>query len=213
MGLAIIGAMALGQWDEAATVAFLYGLSESLEALSLEHARRSIRALLELAPATCRADRRGRIGKAGAGESASAGRSCPGARRRHDSGRRRGGSRPLERRPEDDHGRVGPGSSRGGRPGLRRHGQWRRDAGGHGIGPGGRRVDLAGGGPGPGIQAGRAPIERRISRFAAVYTPIVIGLSLLVMLVPPLLTLAGAGWSSRAWRSGASGSAAGWWCW
>ena len=52
MGLAILGAMALGQWDEAATVAFLYGLSESLEALSLDYARRSIRALLELAPPT-----------------------------------------------------------------------------------------------------------------------------------------------------------------
>ena len=52
MGLAILGAMALGQWDEAATVAFLYGLSESLEAMSLDYARRSIRALLELAPPT-----------------------------------------------------------------------------------------------------------------------------------------------------------------
>ena len=52
MGLAILGAMALGQWDEAATVAFLYGLSEALEALSLDYARRSIRALLELAPPT-----------------------------------------------------------------------------------------------------------------------------------------------------------------
>ena len=52
MGLAILGAMALGQWDEAATVAFLYGLSEALETMSLDYARRSIRALLELAPPT-----------------------------------------------------------------------------------------------------------------------------------------------------------------
>ncbi len=50
MGLAVIGAVALGQWDEAATVAFLYGLSEALEAFSLDRARRSIRALLDLAP-------------------------------------------------------------------------------------------------------------------------------------------------------------------
>ncbi len=42
-------------------------------------------------------------------------------------------------------------------------------------------------------QAGRAPIERRISRFAAVYTPIVISLSLLVMLVAPLWALATGG--------------------
>src|SRR5262249_6385897 len=38
-------------------------------------------------------------------------------------------------------------------------------------------------------QARRAPIERRITRFAAVYTPLVVGLSFLVMVVPPLVLL------------------------
>src|SRR5271157_2802641 len=52
MGLAILGAIGLGQWDEAATVAFLFGLAESLESLSLERARRAIRNLLEIAPQT-----------------------------------------------------------------------------------------------------------------------------------------------------------------
>ena len=46
------GPLALGQWDEAATVAFLFGLSEALEALSLDRARRAVRALLEVAPET-----------------------------------------------------------------------------------------------------------------------------------------------------------------
>ena len=46
------GRSALGQWDEAATVAFLFGLSETLESLSLERARRAIRRLLEIAPQT-----------------------------------------------------------------------------------------------------------------------------------------------------------------
>ncbi len=50
MGLAILGAIGLGQWDEAATVAFLFGLAESLESLSLDRARRAIRELLEIAP-------------------------------------------------------------------------------------------------------------------------------------------------------------------
>src|SRR5262249_24660662 len=49
-------------------------------------------------------------------------------------------------------------------------------------------------------QAGRAPIERRISRFAAVYTPMVVGLSLLVMLGPPLIALIGGG--AQAWDWG-----------
>ncbi|MCA1686936.1 MAG: heavy metal translocating P-type ATPase, partial [Planctomycetia bacterium] len=44
MGLAVLGAMGLGQWDEAATVTFLFGLSEALEGLSLERARRAVRA-------------------------------------------------------------------------------------------------------------------------------------------------------------------------
>ena len=43
MGLAILGAIGLGQWDEAATVAFLFGLAESLESLSLDRARGAIR--------------------------------------------------------------------------------------------------------------------------------------------------------------------------
>ena len=50
MGLAVVSAMVLGQWDEAATVAFLFGLSEALEGLSLDRARRAVRELLELTP-------------------------------------------------------------------------------------------------------------------------------------------------------------------
>ncbi len=50
MAAAVFGALALGQWDEAATVAFLFGLSEALEALSLERAKRAVRSLLEIAP-------------------------------------------------------------------------------------------------------------------------------------------------------------------
>src|SRR5262249_57418971 len=34
------------------------------------------------------------------------------------------------------------------------------------------------------------------ARFAAVYTPMVVGLSLLVMLVPPLMALASGGWQA-----------------
>ena len=42
-------------------------------------------------------------------------------------------------------------------------------------------------------QSGRAAVERRIGRFASVYTPVVVVLSLLVMIVPPLVIRASAG--------------------
>ena len=189
MGLAILGAVALGQWDEAATVAFLYGLSESLEALSLDRARRSIRALLDLAPPTAE-----RIGPDGTIKVVPAGEVSHGDRllvRAGDtipvdgdviSGRSSvdqktitGESVPVVREPGDP---VFAGTVNG-------EGTLEVLA----SGPVGdalisRVVDQV-----RANQAGRAPIERRISRFASVYTPIVVGLSLLVMVVPPLLAL------------------------
>ena len=50
MSLAVIGAIALGQWPEAAMVVWLFGLAEMIEALSLARARRAIQALGALAP-------------------------------------------------------------------------------------------------------------------------------------------------------------------
>ena len=52
MAVAAIGAMALGDWFEAATVAFLFALALLLEHWSVERARRSIRALLDITPPT-----------------------------------------------------------------------------------------------------------------------------------------------------------------
>ena len=50
MSLAVIGAIVLGQWPEAAMVVWLFGLSEMMESLSLARARDAIRALTQLAP-------------------------------------------------------------------------------------------------------------------------------------------------------------------
>jgi len=50
MAIAILGALALGDWLEAATVAFLFALSLALESWSVGRARRAIEALLDLAP-------------------------------------------------------------------------------------------------------------------------------------------------------------------
>jgi Cd2+/Zn2+-exporting ATPase len=51
MAAAAVGAAALGLWDEAAALVFLYGLAEGIERLTYERARRSIERLLDLVPA------------------------------------------------------------------------------------------------------------------------------------------------------------------
>ena len=52
MSVAAIGALAIGQWPEAAVVIWLFGVAELIEALSLERARNAIRSLVHLAPET-----------------------------------------------------------------------------------------------------------------------------------------------------------------
>ncbi len=50
MLLAVAGAIAIGEWGEAATVAFLFALAQWLESRTLERARTAVRGLMELAP-------------------------------------------------------------------------------------------------------------------------------------------------------------------
>jgi Zn2+/Cd2+-exporting ATPase len=52
MTIAILGAVCIGQWPEAAMVTFLFGVAEMIEGYSLERARNAIRALMELTPET-----------------------------------------------------------------------------------------------------------------------------------------------------------------
>ncbi|OPX88020.1 MAG: putative cadmium-transporting ATPase [Pelotomaculum sp. PtaB.Bin104] len=57
MAAAIIGAMAIGEWEEGAVVAFLYAVSEMLEAWTMDRARQSIRGLMDIAPKVARISR------------------------------------------------------------------------------------------------------------------------------------------------------------
>jgi Cd2+/Zn2+-exporting ATPase len=52
MTVAVIGAAIIGEWAEAAAVTFLFGLSEYLEAFSVQRARRAIESLMQLTPET-----------------------------------------------------------------------------------------------------------------------------------------------------------------
>ncbi len=54
MTVAVLGAIVLGEWFEASTVAFLFALSLALEAWSIARARRAVAALLDLSPQTAR---------------------------------------------------------------------------------------------------------------------------------------------------------------
>lgn len=54
MSIAVLGAIGIGQWFEAGTVAFLFAFSLLLESWSVGRARRAIRSLVNLTPPTAR---------------------------------------------------------------------------------------------------------------------------------------------------------------
>lgn len=50
MSIAILGAAAIGQWSEAATVVFLFSLGNTLQAYTMDKTRQSIKSLMKLTP-------------------------------------------------------------------------------------------------------------------------------------------------------------------
>ena len=194
MALAVAGAIALGQWDEAATVAFLFGLSEALEGLSLERARRAVRSLLEITPDTAE-----RIEADGHVHHVSASLILVGQKVRVRAGERipvdgkiiagrssvdqktiTGESVPVPREVGDE---VFAGTVNGdGALDI----EATKLAGDSVVARIAEHVRQA--------QKGRAPTERAIEKFAAIYTPAVAILALLVMILPPLL------WSGASWK-------------
>jgi Cd2+/Zn2+-exporting ATPase len=204
MLVAIAGALLLGDWMEAATVATLFALSLQLEAWSVGRARRAVEALLDVSPShaelldeTAASETSGET--AGAVETPTTARRVPAAEVAV-------GSlllvRPGARVPLD--GRIVGGASEldespltgEPRPVLRQGGDevWAGTINGSGaltvrttraaddttLARVIRMVESA--------QGRRGPSERFVERFARVYTPVVMGLAALVCLVPPLLT-------------------------
>ena len=190
MGSAVLGAIALGQWDEAATVAFLFGLSESLEALSVDRARRAVRALLEVTPESAE-----RIEPDGSIATVPASEIHRGDRVRVRSGERVpvDGSVVAGRSSVDQKAITGESV-----PVLREVGD--EVFAGSVNGEGALEVEASGTLDDSLIsrvadrvreaQAARAPVERTVERFASWYTPMVVVVSLVVMLAPPLAGLA-----------------------
>jgi len=199
MTLAVAGAMGIGQWSEGAAVAFLFGLSESLEAFSLQRARRAIASLLELAPATAWV-----LGEGTAPHEVPVEAVAPGQRVIV----RPGGRVPLDGVVEEGSSHVNQASITGeSLPVLREPGDGVYAGTINGEGtlhlrvsrPSGetllaRIIRLVGE-----AQARKAPSEQFVDRFARVYTPAVLGVALLVFLLPPLV--AGGAWGVWFYRA------------
>lgn len=187
MVLAVVGAIGIGKWFEAATVAFLFALALTLEAWSVGRARRAVEALLALAPPTVRVrDVAGVETTIPVAEAVVGTRFLvrPGERLALD-GRIVGGTSDLDQAPVTgesvpvDRGigdEVFAGSING-------RGALEIEA----TKPPGettlarilRRVEEA--------RSRRAPSERWVERFARIYTPLVFGVAILVALLSPAL--------------------------
>lgn len=188
MSLAVAGAMLLGQWPEAAMVLFLFALSERLEAMSLARAGAAVRALMALKPEQAWVQQGegwlqvaagsvavGRMVRVRPGERVPLDGRIVSGRSDFDEAAINGESLPLAKGPGDT---VFAGTINGG--GLVTV-RVSAVADGSLLARIIARVRDA--------QAGKAATQRFIDRFAAVYTPLVVGLAVLFAIAAPL-----AGW-------------------
>ena len=185
MVVAVVGALVLDEWLEAATVIWLYAIAGWLEARSMDRARHAIRALMTLAPATATvrragADRELPVSSVAVGDVVVV---RPGQRIPLDGtvvhgvssvnqAPITGESWPAEKRPGDE---VFAGSINGsGAIELR----VTRPASDTTLAHIVRLVEQA--------QRQRAPVQAFVDRFARVYTPAVVVLAVLLAIVPPV---------------------------
>ncbi|TFH85992.1 cation-translocating P-type ATPase [Billgrantia azerbaijanica] len=192
MSVAVAGALLIGHWAEAAMVIVLFTLAERIEARSLGRARRAIRELLDLAPETAnvaqpdgRFERRpadgvavGSLVRVRAGERLALDGEVATGHPTLDESPITGESLPVDKAPGAS---VFAGS-------VNRNGEFTyrttRAAGDTTLARIIHAVEQA--------QASRAPTQRFIDRFAAIYTPAVFVLAVLAAMTWPWLF--GVGW-------------------
>ncbi len=187
MTVAVIGAMVIGEWFEAATVSFLFALSLTLESWSVGRARRAIAALLDLAPPTARVLRpdgsEATVSvaevKLGSQFTVRAGERIPldGRVTQGNSAVNQapitGESVPVEKQPGAE---VFAGTINGDGTLIIRATKTAEDT------TLARIIQMVGE-----AHARRAPSEQWVERFARVYTPAVMALAVLIFLLPPVV--------------------------
>ena len=198
MFVAVLGAMAISQWSEAASVVFLFALAQLLEARAMDRARHAIGALMDLAPTEAIVRRDGQelrlaVDDVRVGDTVLV---RPGEKIPLD-GRVSAGESPVNQAPvtgeslpvdkaPGDEVFAGTINGRGGLDVLVT--RLRRDS------TLARIVHLV-----ERAQAQRAPSQAFVDRFARIYTPVVLALAVVVALAPPLLFDASWGtWFSRS---------------
>lgn len=198
MTLAVIGAIGIDEWFEAATVSFLFALSLALEAWSVGRARRAIEALMDLAPPVARLLENG-------------------VQREVPPERVPVGSlllvKPGEKIPLD--GQVVRGVSAVNQAPITGESiPVTKEAGSQvfaGTINGDGALEMEASKPASDTTLAhiirmvgeasrrRAPSEQWVETFARIYTPTVLGAAVLVLLIPPLVF--GGAWSEWAYRS------------
>lgn len=198
MSIAVIGAMLIGEWTEAGVVAFLFAVSELLEAWTLSNARRSIRVLMDSSPKVAtvkRADGEVQlpVDQVQIGDIVVI---RPGEKIAMDGVVIRGQSAVNEASITGESIPVEKGVSSNVYAGtLNTLGsldvQVTKRADQSTIAKIIQLVEEA--------QSKRAPSQAFVDRFAAIYTPIVLGLAVLIAVVPPIS--GGAEWSPWIYRA------------
>lgn len=199
MTVAILGAVAIGEWFEGAVVAFLFAASLALESWSVGRARRAIAALMNLAPPTARIRRDDGTEEDVPPEHVSVGQIFV--------------VHPGEKLPLDGH--VVKGASDVNQAPITGESVPVTKEAGDSVfagtinGDGALEVQCTKPAQDTTLahiirlvgeaQSRRAPSEQWVEKFARVYTPIVMCLALSVLLVPPLLL--GGSWSAWFYRS------------